>query len=56
MNVILKLNIVTIKDGKKESNTKYVKLGDTLIFNQDEQIESIQLDDIKTIITAKDCK
>jgi hypothetical protein len=56
MKVILKLDIHSIKDGKKVSNTKHVQLGDTLEFDKDEEIQSISLLDVTTVIGREDCK
>lgn len=55
MKVILKLDIHSIKDGKITSDTKHIQLGETLQF-ENQQIVSISLLDVKTIITKEDCK
>jgi hypothetical protein len=56
MKVILKLDIHSIKDGKKVSNTKHVQLGDTLKFDKDEQVVGLSLLDVTTVINREDCK
>ena len=56
MKVILKLDIHSVKDGKKVSNTKHVQLGDTLEFDKNEDVLSISLLDVTTIIGREDCK
>jgi hypothetical protein len=47
--IVLKVTIVSSKNGSNTSRTKHLNLGSKIEISKDEHIESITLDDVKII-------
>lgn len=56
MNIILKITIVTSKNGSKNSQVKHIPLGQKIILGPNQAIETISFDDVKFIYNKKDSK
>lgn len=49
MKIIVKLIIVSSKNGQFNSNTKHIQLGDSLKIDKDRHIEKITLSNVKMV-------
>ena len=54
MKIILKVTIVSSKNGTNNSRSKHVKLGDSIYIDKDEHIERIDFNDVKMVYNLTD--